>query len=360
MTTPLFGLVKTNICIHNYSMQSSIVILGLGKIGASFTSNFITDVVVGRYTFCNERVELAVSDGSSDQALPELIANTFEDISNAIANYKVAIIISALSDTIDSILIPDLVDKLIGEGKTCFALVTIPLRLEEIEKRRCAKAISKRLGKIMPPRHLSILDTQKFGDKIQGLTEDIYATIAVSFFESETNYILKHGVLYRILNFPEDENPSEGSRGLKLGLATVEELLQRLNELWGKRIKRSIHFDADREESENILIEIKERGYVLIGEEQYAMVLAPHENLDSLLKKIRADKAKVVNEKRYEEAARLRDQEKRLMREMLLVCFAKIPDDYFLLWNATSKTVVYRLSNVNLMDAFVRRISKMP
>jgi hypothetical protein len=341
-------------------VQNSIVILGLGATGSLFATSFTCANVVHRHIFCHEGINKDLIRDCSDQNFSnKLIAEFTQDIYDSIKDHELVILAGALGEDTGSALMPGIANKLIKEDKICFALATIPLRSKENEEYQWALEIVKQLKKIMPEKHSSILDLEEFGKNIQGETEGLYKSIVISFFESETEYILNHGALYRIFNLPLDADPIEITNSMKTEKLSVEELLESLNGFWKNRVKQNIHFDEDRVKSESIALEIKKRGYSFIVEEQFANSLLPNlvqdEERDYMLAKIRAVKAKVIQEKRYEEAARLRDMEKRMIGKIMSHYFPKLDNDYFLLLNDT--IIVYRFSNINIMDDFVRKVA---
>lgn len=336
-------------------MQNSIALVAVGKIADKFAQNYSTELPIIKWQIQTDG--LAKYRANSEQ-LENLIEIKVNEVLAAVTESERVIILGTLGDHNGSVILPALSKSLLETGKVCFGLLTTPYQNSKNEDWKRANEMAAELGAIFPKRQCFLLAISKYEETVIGMTEKLYESIVLSFFKDETDRILKYGSIYRIFDldgkgFFEDEIPPT----LKLKEWSIEELLEMANELWRKRLRQNVHFDQYKAESENIIIELKERGFNFIQEEKFARTLLPKlkadEKRNTLLVKIQLDKQNAVEQKKFEEVARLRDTEKRLLYQMISEFLNDAGYNYFFLLKDIEKTIVYRKCSECSMNDFM-------
>ncbi len=338
-------------------MQNSIAVVVVGRLADKFVRDYTTENPIIKCQFQDDNLKMyRVTD--EEVVLEKLIEKKVDEIHSAIEGSNQVIILSTLGDHTGPVILPALSKRLLDKGKICFALLTTPYLNSKNEDWKYAKKMAAELGAMFPKRHFYLLEISKYEEAIDGMTEEIYESIVLSFFKEETDRILKYGSIYRIFDldskgFFEDDKPPN----LKLNEWGVEELLEMANELWRKRIRQNVHFDQYKTESENIIIELIERGFNFITEEKFAKTLLPKlkqdEKRSTLLIKIQLDKKRMIEQKKFEEVSRLRDMEKRLINQITSEYLNDAGYNYFFIMKDIKKTIVYRICSKWGMNDFM-------
>lgn len=327
-------------------MQNSIALVAVGNMADKFVQNYSAELPIVKCLFQTD--VLTKYRLIAEQAvLEKLIEEKLNEIYAAVAKCEKVIILSTLGERNGSVILPILSKRLLETGKVCFALLATPYQNSKNEDWKHANEMSAELGAMFPSRHCYLLEISKYEETIIGMTEKLYESIVLSFFKDETDRILKYGSIYRIFDldgkgfFEEDSPPTH-----KLNEWSIEELLEIANELWRKRLKQNVHFDQYKTESESIIIELKERGFNFTLEEKFARTilpkLKPDEKRNKMLVKIQLDKQRVIDQKKFEEVARLRDMEKKLLYDMTCEFLNDAGYNYFFLLKDVENTIVYR------------------
>lgn len=336
-------------------MQNSIALVAVGNKADKFVQNYSTELPTIKCQF--QTGGLAKYRANSEQ-LENIIGIKVNEVLSAVTECEKVIILGTLGDRNGSEILPALSKRLIETGKVCFGLLTTPYQNSKNEDWKRANEMAAELGAMFPSRHCYLLEISKYEETVIGMTEKLYESIVLSFFKDETDRILKYGSIYRIFDldgkgFFEEDSPST----LKLNEWSIEELLEMANELWRKRLRQNVHFDQYKAESENIIIELKERGFNFILEEKFGNTILPKlkqdEERNTMLVKIRLDKQKVIEQKKFEEVARLRDKEKRLLHQMTSEFLNDAGYNYFFLLKHIDKTIVYRFCSEWGMNDFM-------
>jgi hypothetical protein len=339
-------------------MQNSIALVAVGTKADKFVQNYSTELPIIK---CQFQDAALAKFRVNNERLERLMDTSINEILSAIIPSEKVIIFGTLGDHNGSVILPALSKRLLETGKVCFALLTTPYQNSKNEDWKRANEMAAELGAMFPSRHCYLLETSKYEETVPGMTEKLYESIVLSFFKDETDRILKYGTIYRIFDLDGTGFFAEGSSpALKLTERSVEELLEMANELWRKRLRKDVHFDPYKTESESIVIELKERGFNFIPEEKFANALLPKlkqdEERKTMLVKILLDKQKLIEQRKFEEVARLRDQEKGLLHQMTSDFLNDAGYNYFFLLRDVEKTIVYRICSDRGMNDFMAMI----